>query len=174
MSDGRDHFLTSFSERLISALKTKGHTSANAGSGVRVNELSEAVGCSHQMARRYVLGKALPHYKNVLAISGWLEVDPGWLLFGDLSRISKFDDRGLVGIDYDLLENILLKSFPLFKRGDTPEEVVKFLVDVIYDASQLKADRSTIIKMVQMAISSATRFSLVDSSEAMKKEPIKA
>lgn len=157
MAETRTQLLASFSNRLVSALKERGLSSSRSSSGVKVAELSLAINCSSQMARRYALGKALPDYETILAMSSWLDVSPGWLLFGDEGR-REFGERELLGIDYDFFRHILVTSIPLIKQSHDSNEVSAFIVDLIYDASHLKADSETIRKMVDMSISSATKF----------------
>ena len=78
----RKVFNQAFSQRLKSILIQKGYVSQRSITGVKVSELAKAINCSHQMARRYALGDALPDYEAVLRMAAWLEVSPGWLLFG--------------------------------------------------------------------------------------------
>lgn len=175
MHTNRGSILKQFSERLVSQLKKNGFSSLRSSSGVRVGELSRKIGCSTQMARKYVLGQALPDSSVIMSMSNWLGVSPGWLLFGNAARSMGQGDRELVAIDYDLLETILSLSSTLFTNNSDPKEIVQFIIDVVYDASHLNADRDTIIKMVEMAVSSASRFSQeIPLSDKNTKECINA
>lgn len=155
----RHFFLKAFANRLCHALKEKGHASRTAAAGVKVAPLAGACRCSKQMARKYALGEALPDATSVLLIAQWLEVSPGWLLFGENPAQSSGDRHTeLVGIDYKRLTYILSHTASLFSQTNDPEEVVRFIIDIIYDASHLPAEDKMTQKMIDMAIASAQRF----------------
>ncbi|MBI5448593.1 MAG: hypothetical protein HY939_07740 [Gammaproteobacteria bacterium] len=146
-----------FSERLVSLLKQKGFQSHTAVSGVKIKILSEKLDCSVQIARRYTLGEALPEPEQLLKMAQWLEVSPGWLLFGEEKINNKgFDER--LNIDPDLLRYILIKMQPFFSNTSEVDAVVEFTLDLLYDASHLKTTKNMLHKMIDMAIHSAERF----------------
>lgn len=45
--------------------------------------MSEAIGASYEMARRYAEGTATPGPEIVRKMSSWLRVSPTWLLYGE-------------------------------------------------------------------------------------------
>lgn len=45
--------------------------------------MAKAVGCSFELARRYVDGMAMPKPGVVKALAEWLGVSLGWLYYGD-------------------------------------------------------------------------------------------
>ncbi|MFA6302111.1 MAG: hypothetical protein WC627_03145 [Legionella sp.] len=72
-----------FSNRLIEAMKSKGHIASRSPSGICIQTLAKFAGASEQICRRYLRGDALPDYDKVKQIADGLHVNPGWLLFGD-------------------------------------------------------------------------------------------
>src|SRR5262245_41830072 len=96
-------------------MQSKGYVSQRSRAGVSVAKLKEVCGCSHQMARRYVLGEALPDIEITVKIAKWLNISPGWLLFGDESKVlDNINKDNLIYIESDVLEYMLLKTVPLF------------------------------------------------------------
>lgn len=63
-------------------MKQRGHTSETSNSGVNVGALAEAAQVSYEMARRYAEGLAIPRADNLQAVSVWLGVTPGGLVWG--------------------------------------------------------------------------------------------
>lgn len=53
---------------------------------VSIQELSDAVGITYEMARRYVMGSAKPREKNLSKIASYLKTTPMWLQFGEKSN----------------------------------------------------------------------------------------
>jgi transcriptional regulator with XRE-family HTH domain len=92
---------TTIAERLQRAAKARGYTSDRSKSGVDVTALSEAIGASYEMARRYAEGTAIPSPEIVRKMSTWLRVSPTWLLYGDGPM------QGPADIDVSLLETCL-------------------------------------------------------------------
>jgi len=140
-------------------MKLKGYTSERSKAGVRIDKLTEICECSHQMVRRYVLGEALPVIDVTLKIAKWFSISPGWLLFGDDSKVpDNIDKTNLIQIDGDLLEYILLKSSALFFVTNNIKELVSFIMDIINDTTNIEADRKSILKIVDLSVKSVTRF----------------
>jgi transcriptional regulator with XRE-family HTH domain len=136
-----------------------GYSSSRSTSGVRLNILAKIAGCSQQMARRYAIGEALPEVDVIYKIAKWLDVSPGWLLFGDETKIpNNIIQKDLVEIDPELLKYILQKVQPLYFSTNNLPELVNFIMDIIYDATHIEADSATIQKIVDITVNSATRF----------------
>lgn len=156
-----NRIMANFSKRLVESLEKKGFTSTRSRSGVDFSKLAKAVDCSNQMTRKYALGQALPDAETVLKIAHYLDVSPGWLLFGENTTVSLEKTQSeLIGIDYELLRYILTKIIPLVDANNT-DEVINFTMDIVYDASHLNAELKTILKIIDMSISSAKRFQKV-------------
>lgn len=140
--------------------------------GVKVSLLAEICGCSHQMARRYVLGEALPEVDVTYKIAKWLKVSPGWLLFGDDTQIpSNISQDNLIQIEPDLFEYILTKSTMLLGLTKDPKELVHFIMDSVNDATHIKADKEELMKIIDISVNSAMRFNGMKNDRKTKVNP---
>ena len=120
MKKGKDEFIEDFAQRLVCALKDKGLSSSTAKSGVRVIELAEAINCSKQNVRNYVMGTVLPDSYVVKTIADWLELDPGYLLFGHPTNPPKPAEIAASKIDYNLLKQLVSECLlDLFKEASS-------------------------------------------------------
>ncbi len=155
----REHFVQNFARRLIALLKQAGLESCRAKAGVKTSKLAEISNCSQQMARRYVLGEALPDVEVIFKIAQWLKVSPGWLLFGGDSEVpNNFEEKNLIQIDPTLLEYILSKGAALLFITKDINEWTNFIMDIINDATHINADKKAILKIIDISIASALRF----------------
>jgi len=136
-----------------------GFASSRSKAGVKVNNLAAISRCSLQMARRYALGEALPDIETTYKIAAWLKVTPGWLLFGEEPNLpNNLAFKELIQIDHDLLQFILQKTAALYSTIKDTEELTRFIIDIIHDATHMEAERKTIFKMIEFSINSALRF----------------
>jgi transcriptional regulator with XRE-family HTH domain len=155
----REHLVQSFSRRLTQLIQNKGLGSEKSKAGVKLKELAEVSNCSHQMARRYAMGDALPDIDVTFKIAKWLQVSPGWLLFGEESTIpNNINQKNLIQIEPDLLEYILVKCAPLFLITKDTQELISFIMDIINDTTYIEADKKDILKIVDISIKSVMRF----------------
>lgn len=155
----RQLLLKNFSRRLVSLLQESGRSSTRARIGVKVSELARVSGCSHQMARRYALGDALPEIDVLFKIAKWLKVSPGWLLFGQENQEQSISqETDLIHIEPELLHYILLKSAPLFLIIPDSEKLVSFILDIIRDVTLLEVDKKARLKVIDLSLSMATKF----------------
>lgn len=137
--------------------------------GVKTRMLAEVCGCSHQMARRYVLGEALPDIDVTYKIAKWLKVSPGWLLFGEETQIpGNISQNDLIQIERDLFEYILMKSTMLLELTKDPEEWVHFIMDSVHDATHIKADKEELMKIIDISVNSAMRFNGMNNDKKTK------
>lgn len=168
-------FTKNFSKRLVELMSRNGLSSERSESGVNFSELAKAVNCSNQMARKYSLGEALPDPHTIVKIAQFLDVSPGWLLFGE-NRFNPTDlkQTELIGIDYELLRYILLRVAPLFSTTHDSTEVVNFVMDIVYDSSHLDTDHKTILKIIDISVSSAGRFQKPASSKREDNDDFRA
>lgn len=159
----RADFVNNFSKRLNSLLQKEGYTSHRSKAGVEINELAKVAGVSYQMARKYALGLALPDYHIIPKIAKWLNVSSSWLLFGEKELIvPEHKSSSLIEIESNLLKYILLKCAVLFPPANETEKIVNYIVGVIYDASHINADNKTILKIIDMMLSSAIQLSNIN------------
>ena len=167
MDERRKKFLGEFSQRLVTALRENGMESPNAQSGVKVANLAKAAGCSNQMARQYVQGESLPEAHAIQQIAEWLDIDPGYLLFGSQSNADNLDipRKETVNINYETLETILSSCIDLLQCKKNKEDVVNFLLDVTYENSNLIADRMIAHKAIKSSIASAKKIGKIKPQE---------
>lgn len=165
----REHFVHGFAQRLTMLMKQANLTSSASKAGVKINILAEICGCSHQMARRYVLGEALPEVNVTHKIAKWLKVSPGWLLFGEDTQIpSHINPKSLIQIEEDLFEYILMKSTSLLELTKDPKELVHFIMDSVNDATHIKADKQELMKIIDISVNSAMRFNGIKNDRKTK------
>ncbi|MFC3909315.1 helix-turn-helix domain-containing protein [Legionella dresdenensis] len=165
----REHFVQGFSQRLIMLMKKANLISSASKAGVKISTLAEVCGCSHQMARRYVLGEALPEIDVTYKIANWLKVSPGWLLFGEETKIpSNITQENIIQIESDLFEYILMKSTLLLELTKDPKELVHFIIDSVRDATHIKADKEELMKIVDISVNSAMRFNGIKNDRKTK------
>ncbi len=156
-----------FGKRLNSLLQREGYTSQRSRAGTDVSQLAKVAGVSFQMARKYALGLALPDYHILPKIANWLNVSPSWLLFGEHNPIvpEKIKSNSNIEIETDMLKYILTKCAVLFPNDEEPEKVMNYITSVIYDASHIEADKNTVLKMIDMMISSAIQLSNITAKK---------
>ncbi len=156
----RANFVAKFSKRLNSLLQKEGYVSTRSKAGIEIGQLAKVTGVSYQMARKYALGIALPDYHIIPKIAKWLNVSPGWLLFGEKDQVTpELKSSSLIEIDTELLKYILNKCTVLFPPTSDAEKIVNFIAGIIYDASHINADAKTILKIIDMMLSSAIQLS---------------
>lgn len=159
----RTNFVTKFSKRLNASLQKEGYISNRSKAGTEVRQLAEAVGVSYQMARKYVLGMALPDYHAIAKIAKWLNISPSWLLFGEKEPIMpQVRSASAIEIDIELLKYILIKCTILFPPIAEPEKIANYIAGIIYDAAHINADAKMITKIIDMMLSSAVQLSEIN------------
>lgn len=58
---------------------------------ISIQQLSDALGITYEMVRRYTLGTAKPREKNLANIAKYLSVSPMWLQFGEGSNVQAIE-----------------------------------------------------------------------------------
>ncbi|HAU0967574.1 TPA: hypothetical protein JBH79_10455 [Legionella pneumophila] len=165
----REHFVRGFARRLTALMQQANLGSSKSKAGVRISKLAEVSGCSHQMARRYALGEALPDVDATYKIAKWLKVSPGWLLYGEEGDIpNNIGHTNLIQIEPDLLEHILSKCAPLFDITKNKQELISYIMDIIHDATHIEAEHKEILKVIDMSINSITRFHGINNNVRVK------
>ena len=155
----RANFVTGFSKRLNALMQKEGYVSTRSKAGVKIGQLAEVAGVSYQMARKYALGLALPDYNIIPRIAKWLNSSPSWLLFGEKEFLApELKPTSVIEIEIELLKYILNKCAILFPHTNDAEKITKYMVGVIYDASHINADNKTILKIIDMMLSSARQL----------------
>ncbi len=140
-------------------MRKEGYSSNRSKAGVSINQLSKVAGVSYQMARKYALGMALPEYHVLPKIAKWLNVSPGWLLYGEQEIIEPIPKSPTaIEIESELLKYILHKCAFLFLPMREADKIISFIVSVIYDASHIDADNKTLLKIIDLMLSSAAQL----------------
>ncbi len=136
-----------FSKRLIYILKKRGHTSTKAHSGVSAKAVSEALGCSFTMARKYLAGQSLPENKTMEVLSNWLNVDVWWLLYGDK------DSPAITTIDKGLLADILKASkHVLIQHQQNWDHIVDSILKIYDSISELEGTKENKKNSIQLML----------------------
>lgn len=141
-----------FSKRLIYILKKRGHTSTKAHSGASARAVSEALGCSFTMARKYLAGQSLPENKTMETLSNWLNVDVWWLLYGDKNS------PDISTIDKDLLADVLKTSKHVFIQHQQNWDYIADNIIKIYDSiSELDGSKENKKNSIQLMLDFLTK-----------------
>ncbi|WP_367607912.1 helix-turn-helix domain-containing protein [Legionella sp. W05-934-2] len=146
-----------FAQRLIQSMNAAGFTSNRSTVGVDVYKLAEITGYSSVICRKYLKGEAIPEPTKLMAIADALNVSPGWLLFGDPDKDTRFSNDNAI-ISKNLLQYLFECAHPLYHVGRSPDEIAHFLVELVNDISQIKADEDQSKKIIDLAIASVTQF----------------
>lgn len=155
-----------FSNRLIDAMKIKGHIASRSPNGICMRTLSEFAGASEQICRRYIRGDALPDYEKVINISTALGTSPGWLLFGEESQPTTMSRPK--AIDDDLLHNILSKSHYLYREESIEtDDYANFVLELIRDVREIDTSKENLEKIIDLAIGSISSYKKKRIKKAM-------
>lgn len=144
-------FKCEFSSRLRELMAREGHISHNSTTGVSPSALCKAIGTSTTMALRFLNNEAIPSPEQILTLSKWLKVNPGYLLFGTSNDPINND---IIKINKDLLEYALSNFVPLIKNVKNQEELVQFLVSILLDLSQMNMSDIDLKKVLDFTIKS--------------------
>lgn len=147
-----------FSFRLREAMIAAGFNSQRSTSGVNIHKLAELTGYSLQICRKYLRGEAIPEPVKLVEIARFLNVSPGWLLFGDAHNDRGFDGDAIM-ISKNLLHYILTRAASLYNAHGFQNEVPDFLLDLINDVSLINASEEQSKKIIDLALSSIRHFS---------------
>ncbi|MCX7116265.1 MAG: helix-turn-helix domain-containing protein [Gammaproteobacteria bacterium] len=134
--------ITGFPERLREAMLTAGLHSNRSKSGVCIQDLTKITGYSRQICRKYLEGKTIPEPRALLKLAQALQVNAGWLLFGDGPKQSSPHD---IIISKTLLHYVLTSSM----QTTHPDA----LINLIHEISQLPGDEAHLKRIVDLAFS---------------------
>lgn len=141
-----------FASRLRDALLTAGLHSDRSISGVCIHSLSEMMGYSLQICRKYLKGETIPEPLKLIELATKLNVSPGWLLFGDLGQSPSSNTE-----DYLINKNILHYIFEQAQslpQTLNPKPAANYLLELCKTLSQVNASKEDLIKMIDLAFSS--------------------
>jgi hypothetical protein len=97
----------------------------------------------------------LPDYQKVKQLGMHLQVNPGWLLFGDdtdtVQSANKSDDA--------LLHYILKKSHYLYPTSqNNNDEYADFVLELIKEVREIDTSENNLLKIIDLAISSISSY----------------
>ena len=145
----------SFANRLIDILKAKGYTASRSPNGICIKTLAEFTGASEQICRRYIRGDALPDYEKVKKMADHLQVNPGWLLFGDEGHQAPSSCQ----IDETLLHYILKESHHLYRNDHgNNDDYADFVLGLIKEVRSIDTSEKNLLKIINLAISSISSY----------------
>lgn len=145
----------SFANRLIQTLKDKGHSASRSPSGICIKTLAQFTGASEQICRRYIRGDALPDYEKVKQLAVHLQINPGWLLFGDDAHAEQSKNNS----DETLLHYILKKSHHLYPSSQgNNDEYADFVLELIKEVRSIDTSENNLLKIIDLAISSISSY----------------
>ncbi|HAT8692463.1 TPA: helix-turn-helix transcriptional regulator [Legionella pneumophila] len=145
----------SFANRLMQTLKEKGHTASRSPNGICTKTLAEFTDASEQICRRYIRGDALPDYEKIKKLSKHLDVNPGWLLFGDEGLVTPKRNE----MDETLLHYILKHSHHLYpvSHGNN-DDYADFVLGLIKEVKAIDTSENNLLKIIDLAISSISSY----------------
>jgi len=146
-----------FSKRLRDAMLSSGHHATRSSSGVDVHALVEITGYSSQICRKYLRGEAIPEPNKLLEIAHALGTSAGWLLFGEKQDALEQPEAHLL-LKKSLLHYLLTQAAIIYQTEPDNPEVPHFLMALAEDISQISADEAQSKRIIDLALSSATRF----------------
>lgn len=145
----------SFANRLIDTLKMKGYTASRSPNGICIKSLAEFSGASEQICRRYIRGDALPDYEKIKKIAEQLQVNPGWLLFGDEGHPAPSTHQ----LDESLLHYILKQSHHLYRNDHVNnDDYADFVLGLIKEVRSIDTSEENLLKIINLAISSISSY----------------
>ncbi|HAT9314949.1 TPA: transcriptional regulator [Legionella pneumophila subsp. pneumophila] len=145
----------SFAKRLIQTLKDKGHTASRSPNGICTKTLSEFTDASEQICRRYIRGDALPDYEKVKKLANHLQVNPGWLLFGDEDLVTPKKNE----MDERLLHYILKNSHHLYPVSlGNNDDYADFVIGLVKEVKAIDTTENNLLKIIDLAIGSISSY----------------
>ena len=144
-----------FANRLINTLKEKGYSASRSPNGICIKTLAEFTEASEQICRRYIRGDALPDYLKIKKLAEHLQVNPGWLLFGDEGQAIPLKNN----IDETLLHYILKQShhlYPITRKGNN--HYADFVLGLIKEVGTIHTTHDNLIKIIDLAIGSISSY----------------
>lgn len=146
-----------FANRLINTMKEKGHATSRSSHGICIRTLAKCAGVSEQICRRYIRGNALPDYEKIIDISNFLEVSPGWLLFGEQNNRIKTTSTNQM--DDKLLHYLLKKSYSLYREQfDNSDDYADFVMELARDIRKIDISLDNLYKIIDIAVSSICSY----------------
>jgi transcriptional regulator with XRE-family HTH domain len=144
-----------FSNRLIQTLKNKGYTASRSPNGICIKTLAEFTGASEQICRRYIRGIALPDYEKIKQLAHHLDVNAGWLLFGEeTNEVSKEPELNEILLHYILKHSHHL--YPPTTGGN--DDYANFVLGLLTEVREINTSEDNLLKIIDLALSSISSY----------------
>jgi len=144
-----------FSNRLREKMIQRGFASQTAACGVSPSALAKATGCFNEMALRYLDGRSIPNPDTILKISEWLQVEPGYLLFGDHGFKPPAQEEHSIKIDKEFLKYTLGKFCNFVKNIErTSPELVELYLNILTELSDMNMELSDLKRVFDLTMKS--------------------
>lgn len=143
-----------FSTRLRELMIQRGFGSQNSASGVSPSALSKAIGCFNEMALRYLDGRSIPSPETLLKISEWLQVEPGYLLFGDRGFKPPTQEDQFIKINKDFLQYTLNEITAILKKTKQGEEseFIELYLNILTELLDMKMSVDDLKRMFSLTM----------------------
>lgn len=153
----KSNFTAQFARRLRDAMLGEGYISFRSTSGVNIHKLVEMTGHSPQICRKYLSGQAIPEPLKLADLAHKLNVDPGWLLFGD-KRLPSSEVAEQITLSQTLLHYLVTQGLLLYHAGFGEGEMADFLLELARDLTQIAGTEAQSKQIIDLAISSVRQF----------------
>lgn len=141
---------TSFGTRLKFAMIRTGFASNRSPYGVNVTRLAEITRHSPQICRKYLNNTALPSIATIIDLSEALDVNPGWLLFGEELRRNK----DLVSLSPALLRFVIEEGLVVQPHFKSNHDFTDFMMHVVESVVKFDFPEAQMRKIVRCMITS--------------------
>lgn len=156
-----------FANRLQTAMKESTDAADPTSKyGVDVGKLADVANVSWEMARRYLLGEAVPGRNKLVDIAHWLDVRVGWLRDGETPKRADYSQTGSVEdeiapyldkvcINLDLITFVMRfinENYASVYSNEPPEgqaETIYALCDLFSDEAAKNMKPANVIKLIR-------------------------
>lgn len=155
----KDERLQQFPFRLREAMMTAGYHSTRSLSGVNLQKLQEITGYSIQICRKYLRGEALPDVHKIIDIARYLNVSPGWLLFGE-PDCQKYASPDYITIKHSVLLYLYQTICAIYFNDEAHEDIPVFLLSLTQDISEINATDAQLQRLMDLSLTSLKNSAL--------------
>ena len=142
----------SFAKRLRDSMIAAGYQTAKAVPDVNVQALADITGHSKQICRKYLQGLVIPDPVKLIKLAEYINVSPGWLLFGDDSCKR---DSSKITISIELLHYIFTHATKLYCSAQSRQDIPSFLLKLATNISKLDTNDEQSKKIIDLVFSLA-------------------
>lgn len=144
-----------FSNRLREVMSQRGFSSQAAACGVSPSALAKATGCFNEMALRYLDGRSIPNPETIIKISEWLQVEPGYLLFGEHGFKPPIQEDQSLKIDKNFLRYTLSKVFAIANNVEQDStEFIELYLNILTELTDMDMDLNSLKRVFDLTMKS--------------------